>query len=88
MFTRLMCAAVAVVVLAAGAQAQSPKGGKTVPQTKSFVPVKQPVFVPPIYKVPVYHPPIFYPPYYPPVYKYPVYKPYFPSYPKYPWYGW
>ena len=86
MFTRLICAAVAV--LAAGAQAQSSKGVKTFPQTKPGVYVKQPVFVPPIYRVPVYRPPFYPPIFYPPVYKYPVYKPYFPYYPKFPRYGW
>lgn len=100
MFTRLICIAAAVAVLATGAQAQSVK---TSPQTKSFVPVykqpvykqpiyKVPVYQPPFYKVPVYTPPVFYPPVYfkPfPVYKSPFGSPYqSPFGSKFPWYGW
>jgi hypothetical protein len=96
MFTRLICIAAAVAVLATGAQAQQSKGVKTFPQTKPFVPVKPiykvPVYQPPVYKLPVYTPPVFYPPVFfkPfPVYKSPYWSPYqSPFGPKFPWYGW
>jgi hypothetical protein len=89
MFARCVATLAAVLVLAAGAQAQS-KSVKTVPQTKPFVPVyKQPIYKVPVYKpFPVYTPPAFYPPVFfkPfPVYQSPYQSP-FGS--KFPWYGW
>jgi hypothetical protein len=89
MFARFVFALMAVTVLAAGAQAQQRSQPVRSATTRTFVPVRQPEFVPPIYHrpyyPPVYRPPVFYPPiFYPPVYR----PPYFPYYPTFPRYGW